>query len=86
MKFLEKENPSRFEKQFSRYIKEKITANDIEKKWATVHDAIRKNPDFVKSTKQPPKEKKVFRHKRRTLSQRKDRIRQKINSRNAKKQ
>jgi len=86
MKYLEKENPSRFDKQFSRYIKDKITANDLEKKWASVHDAIRKNPDFVKSTKQPPKEKKVFRRPRRSLSQRKDRIRQKISSRNAKKQ
>jgi len=82
MKYLEKENPSRYEKQFSRYIKAKISADDIEKKWAQVHDAIRKNPDFVKTAKPAPKEKKTFRHAKRSLSQRKDRVRQKIAAKN----
>ncbi|KAI0981495.1 hypothetical protein GJ496_000955 [Pomphorhynchus laevis] len=48
MRSLENDDPNRYNRQFSRYIKEGISADGIEKMYANAHAAIRANPDPVK--------------------------------------
>lgn len=44
MKQLKEEDSATFERKFSQYIKNKITADDVEKLYAKAHAAIRANP------------------------------------------
>jgi len=83
MKELKAEDSATYEKQFSKYIKAGIKAEDIESLWSKAHKAIRANPVHAK------KERKAAQPKRYgktplSLSQRKDRIKQKLASRAAK--
>jgi len=80
MKSLKDENPERYAKQFSQFDKAGVKPDDIEALWKKIHAAIRKSPEAVKSTK--PKPEKVKRYNRKGLNraQRKDRIRQKLES------
>jgi len=84
MKHLKEENQSQFEKQFSQYVKAGIKADDIEKSWLKVHQAIRNDPTAKITTKKT--EIKKRKRQRMSLAQRKDRIRQKIASHERKKQ
>jgi len=83
MKELKADDASTYERQFSQYIKAGIKPDDVEALWTKAHKAIRANPLPAK------KEKKTVAAKRHsrtplTLSQRKDRVRQKLASRAAK--
>ena len=51
MKKLEESNPEAYRRQFSRYIKEGIKADDLEAIYKKAHKAIRANPEHVKSTR-----------------------------------
>ena len=61
MKKLEKENEELYNRQFSRYIKEGIKADDIENLYKKVHAAIRADPKRIPSDK---KDKKYPRYNR----------------------
>jgi len=79
MKKLQEDDPTKYEKQFSQYNKKGIKADGMEAAWTKVHKAIRADPSFQKSTavKKPyPK-----RSRKRSLAQRKDRVRQVLASR-----
>eukprot|EP00013_Stygamoeba_regulata_P025840 CAMPEP_0177645312 /NCGR_PEP_ID=MMETSP0447-20121125/9182_1 /TAXON_ID=0 /ORGANISM="Stygamoeba regulata, Strain BSH-02190019" /LENGTH=299 /DNA_ID=CAMNT_0019147787 /DNA_START=45 /DNA_END=944 /DNA_ORIENTATION=- len=80
MKHLSSENPDRYNKQFSRYIKDGVKPEGVEEIYKKAHAAIRADPTFKKSTKAKPA--KQVRHKTRrakmSLAQRKDRVRQKL--------
>lgn len=78
MKKLREEDPEKYKKQFSDYIKNNIKPEELEAKWTAVHKAIRANPAAVKSTKPKPKEQKRFNPARLTYQQRKDRVKQKL--------
>jgi len=74
MKLLKKDNPEKFGKQFSQYIKNEIEADSLEKVWAAAHASIRAKPDHIP---EPPKEyKKPLKKKKRTLADRKNRVQQ----------
>lgn len=70
---LKEDNPEKFQKQFSKYIKEGIEGDNLEDIYLKVHAAIRENPD------QPPKKEVDIaslaphpaRPKKKTLEQRK---------------
>lgn len=86
MRQLKEEDAERYNRQFSRFIKAGISAENIEAMYTKAHEAIRKNPAAVKKT---PKEvtqhgSLKFKKARLNLKQRKDRIRQKIASFHAK--
>jgi len=84
MKLLEKENPDRYKRQFSAYIKASVKASDIEPTYKKVHAAIRADPSHVKpAAKDWKAEKSKFKQHRARLSrqQRKDRVRQRLASR-----
>jgi len=86
MKKLQSDNKDKYERQFSQYIKAGVTGDNLEKLYESVFAAIRKDPSF-KSTRTKPKfegKPKRFNAKRRTLPQRKDRVRQILASRAAK--
>jgi large subunit ribosomal protein L5e len=80
MKQLKTDDFEGYKRHFSKYIEAKINPEDIEKKWTTVHAAIRKSPDAVKSTKSAElsKNKKFQRMAKRTLANRKNRVAQLI--------
>jgi len=83
---LQDENPEKCKKQFGEYLKHKINPDGIEEMYKKCHAAIRAHPEHV-ARKVPPPEKayKVKQHRpRMTLSQRKDRIKQKTQSFDAK--
>ncbi|XP_046742950.1 60S ribosomal protein L5 [Diprion similis] len=77
MRTLEGEDEEAFNRQFSQYIKNGITADSIETIYKKAHEAIRANPvhTVVKKDKQPVK--KRWNRLRLTRSERKNRIAQK---------
>jgi len=79
MKQVKEEDAEKYSKLFSGYIKAGIKAEDVEGKWTAVHKAIRADPAPKAVAK---KEVKPVRHGRKALvlSQRKDRVRQKMES------
>lgn len=80
MKSLEEEDPEAFKRQFSRYIKLGINADQIEGIYKNAHAAIRENPEVVKKDRSAvPAKKKTLRRKL-TLAERKDRVAQKKKS------
>jgi large subunit ribosomal protein L5e len=79
MKHLEEKDQARYKTQFSRFIKENIKHDGLEKLYASVHQAIRKDPKSVLKhgktlSKEEKKEKKgkSFSQKRLTLKEKKD--------------
>ena len=71
---------SLFYRQFSRYIAAGIKADGLEALYKKVHANIRANPEHVSKRKPKPAQigkPKYVRRQRMSLSQRKDRIRQK---------
>jgi large subunit ribosomal protein L5e len=78
MEHLKKEDPAKYEKQFSLYAKNKLNPADLEKTWAKVHAAIRANPAHVASAKPKPQVQKRFSKAKKSLAQRKDTVRQKL--------
>jgi large subunit ribosomal protein L5e len=78
MERMKTENPSKYDKHFSHYVKNKINPKDLEATWAKVHKAIRADPAHKPSTKEKPKTQKRFSKAKISLSQRKDRVRQKL--------
>jgi len=80
MKLLKEENEEKYKKQFSRYIKEGISADDLEEIYRKAHEAIRADPS------RPPKKKiegkkydgKFKKKKKLTLEQRRERVKKKI--------
>jgi len=83
MKSLREENPLKFQKHFAEYIKNGIKPEELEAKWAAVNKAIRANPAAVKSTKAKPEKQKRWAKKKLTLSERKNKVQQKLASRAA---
>jgi len=77
MKSLREENPPKYQKLFSAYIKAGFKAEDIEAKWIAVHKAIRASPAPVKSTKAKPEKQKRFGKVRLNLKERKNKVAQK---------
>jgi len=78
MKHLRDENSTKFQRHFGHYTKVGLKPEDIEKKWAAVHKAIRDKPAAVKSTKKKPEKQKRFRRAKMSLDEKKNRIKQKI--------
>jgi len=77
MRYLKEEDSEVYDKQFSRYIKNGINADDMEELYEKVHEAIRKDPVAKKSDNAKAGEKKRWNRSKLSLSQRKDRIKQK---------
>jgi len=82
MKHLKEENPDKYKKHFSKYLKAGIKPEDLEGLWTKVHAAIRADPSLKKKetkgeVKKYPSRKMV----KRSLAQRKDRVRQKLAAR-----
>jgi len=75
MEELKNENEEVYEKQFSQYIKHGIEADNLEAMYENTHAKIREDPSHAK--KENKKEKVSYAVEKRSLSQRKDRIRQK---------
>jgi large subunit ribosomal protein L5e len=69
MKTLQKEDADAYNRQFARFIKEKIGAGDLEALYKKAHAAIRADPSYKKAAKKDVKPKR-FNAKRLTLEQR----------------
>jgi len=60
MRKLAEEDPAKYQKQFSRYIKAGIEPDHIENLIAETHRKIRANPEAVITTKHKPEQPKRF--------------------------
>lgn len=78
MKLLKEEDPEKYEKQFSRYIKAGVKPDDIQARWTKTFEAIRANPALVKSNKPKPAEHKNKKVHRLTYEQRKEAVKNKL--------
>jgi large subunit ribosomal protein L5e len=79
MRKLADEEPKKYQKQFSRFIKQGITPDKVEALYKKAHKAIRENPDRVKNPKQKTKEQykkaaEPYRKKKLTLAERNQRL------------
>jgi len=81
MKSIKEENPPKFERLFSKYIKAGVKSGDLEALWVKVHKAIRADPSVKKTTKKVPAKPKRWGRLPLTLGQRKDTVRQKLAAR-----
>jgi len=77
MSYLEEEDADAYKRQFPGFIKEKLSSGDLEGMYKKAHAAIRKDPSHKPSGKPAPKEHKRYNRAALSLSQRKDRVRQK---------
>jgi len=68
MRELKEEDAATYESKFSRYIKNKVTADDIEDLYKKAHKAIRANPIPVKKTKTAPAGAKHTRYNKAKIS------------------
>ena len=76
MKQLLEEDEDAYKRQFSRYIKLGINADDVEGMYSAAHAAIRKDPSPAKKKdhKKPEKQGKAFQKPKQTLAARKNKI------------
>jgi len=86
MKMMKEENPAKYEKHFSAFIKAGIKAEDLEGRWAKVHKAIRENPVHTPKPKKEGVKPKKYGKTKMTLKERKNRIKQKMDYMARKKQ
>jgi len=78
MAVVKAEDPAKYEALWSQYAKNKIDPNNIEATWTKVHKAIRADPSHKSTAKPKPAVQKRWTRVRLSLSQRKDKIRQKL--------
>jgi large subunit ribosomal protein L5e len=78
MKELKEEEPEKYKKQFSRYIKEGIDAGKLEKIYKDAHAAIRKDPAMVKTKKPEKPVHKKYNKRKLTYHERKEGVRNKL--------
>lgn len=80
MRQLEEEDKERYERQFSRYVKEGIKADNLQSIYEQAHEAIRKNPMPAKKEKKPVTTHASLKYKkaRLTLEERKENVRERI--------
>jgi len=69
MEELEEEDPESYQSHYSRYIKNKLTHENLEEAFKKVHAAIRANPDAVASQKKQPASQKRWGQLRLTYDQ-----------------
>ncbi|QCE07244.1 60S ribosomal protein L5 [Vigna unguiculata] len=74
MKSLMEDEPEKYQTHFSEYIKRGIEADGLEELYKKVHAAIRADPTFKKSEKEPPKEHKRYNLKKLTYEERKAKL------------
>lgn len=77
MRELQEQDAEAYKRHFSRFIKEGITADNIEEMYKKAHEAIRANPAAVKVEEKKPVEKKLWNKKKSSLAERKNRIKNK---------
>lgn len=80
MRELKEEDNERYEKQFSRFIKAGISADDLEGMYTKAHEAIRANPSSDKKQKKEISQHASLKYKqmRLTYDERKERVQAKI--------
>lgn len=77
MRHLMEEDEEKYKAHFSRFIKEGITADNLEQMYKDAHAKIREDPSFTKKAKREDVKKKKWNRSKLSLKQRKDRIAQK---------
>ena len=84
MRELQEDSEERYQRQFSQYVAAGLTADGIESAYKSAHDAIRADPSPATKDRSAVVQTKKFKKQKLNLKQRKDRVRQKIASFNAK--
>jgi len=78
MRLLKEENEEAYQKQFSRYIKEGINADDLEEIYRKAHEAIRADPSRAPKKEYTGPKKDYRKDRKLTLEERKARVKAKI--------
>jgi len=73
MRLLIEEDEEAYKRQFSRFIKNGISPDDVEGMYEKAHKAIRANPEYKKTTKKP-ETKKRWNKVKLTLAQRREKV------------
>jgi len=71
MDSMKEEDPEKFAKHFSRFIKEGVTSDKLEGIYKKVHAAIRAKPAKTAKAKKAPAQKKKWQQVKKTYEQRK---------------
>ncbi|EGD75028.1 ribosomal protein L5 [Salpingoeca rosetta] len=80
MRELQEEDADKYNRLFSEYVKQGVSADDLEQMYADAHKAIREDPNRKKKPSDKAGERKNYGRTRMSLAQRKDRIKQKKES------
>mmetsp|Transcript_3547 Transcript_3547/g.7309 ORF Transcript_3547/g.7309 Transcript_3547/m.7309 type:complete len:295 (-) Transcript_3547:60-944(-) len=84
MEAMQEDDEELYGKHFAKYLEKEVDAESMEDTWKAVYDKIRENPELVRTKKNPPTKKKT-KKLRLNSAQRKDRVRQKMATFQAKK-
>ena len=80
MRSLKEEDEERYNKQFSKFIKEGVEPDGIEEMYKNAHKKIREDPTFTKKQRETPSEHKKWNQDKITLQQRKQNVMDKISA------
>jgi len=78
MEEMEEESPDKFEAHFAKYHAAELTYDNMEDVYKEMHDKIRENPVLPKKERSKPSEKKIWKHKKITYEERKERLKAKL--------
>jgi large subunit ribosomal protein L5e len=78
MRKLQAENPEKYKKQFSKYVAAGISADGVEKMWATVHENIRKDPTHTKVVRSKEPKKVKYHRVKLSSAQKRNRVKQRL--------
>lgn len=78
MNYLLEEDEDAYQRQFAKYIADKVEADDIEDLYLKAHKKIREDPSFTKKPKATGEQNKTWRQIKLTYDQRKQAVKDKI--------
>lgn len=78
MEEMEEESPEKYESHFAKYHTAELNYENMEDTYGEMHSKIRENPDHKKKSRSKPAEKKVWKHKKITYEERKEKLKAKL--------
>ncbi|GHP06109.1 hypothetical protein PPROV_000485600 [Pycnococcus provasolii] len=78
MEMLEEEEPEKFQKHFSKFHEEEITAEDFEDMYTEAHEKIREEPELVKKARSKPSKPQTWKTPKLSYEQKKANLKAKL--------
>uniref|UniRef100_A0A061RIY7 Large subunit ribosomal protein L5e n=1 Tax=Tetraselmis sp. GSL018 TaxID=582737 RepID=A0A061RIY7_9CHLO len=78
MEEMEEESPEKYQSHFAKYHDAEVNYENMEDIYKELHEKIREDPSYKKKERKAPAEKKIWKHKKLSYEQRKERLKAKL--------